>query len=93
LNTPYNARVAAMGGTPPYSWSIATGALPASMSLNSSTGAISGTPSSTETANFTIAVTDSSSTPLTQAQGLSITVNDAAAACTCSGNDALLSGS
>ena len=93
LNTPYNARVAAMGGTPPYSWSVAAGALPASMSLNSSTGAISGTPPSTGTAYFTIAVTDSSSTPLTQAQGLSIVVNDAAAACTCSGNDALLSGS
>ena len=92
LNTPYNAKVAAMGGTPPYTWSIPAGALPTSVSLNSSTGAISGTPSSTGTASFTVMVTDSSSTPETQTQGLSIAVDNPAEACTSSGNNAVLSG-
>ncbi len=92
LNTPYNAKVAAMGGTPPYTWSIPAGALPTSVSLNASTGVISGTPPSTGTANFTIMVTDSSSTPETQTQDLSISVDNAAEACTSSGNNAVLSG-
>jgi len=93
LNMPYNARVAATGGTPPYIWSIATGALPASVSLNPSTGAISGTPAATGTANFAVMVTDSSSAPETQTQELSMAVDNPAEACTSSGNNAALSGS
>jgi len=93
LKTPYNAKVAAVGGTPPLTWSIPVGELPTSVSLNSSTGAISGTPSSTGTAYFTVKVTDSSSTPETQTQDLSMTVDNAAEACSSSGNNAVLSGS
>jgi hypothetical protein len=92
-NMPYNAKVAVMGGTPPYAWSIAAGALPPSVSLNSSTGAISGSPPSTGTAYFTVMVTDSSSPHETKAQALSITVDNPAEACTSSGNNAVLSGS
>jgi hypothetical protein len=93
LGTPYNAKVAALGGTPPYTWSISTGALPAHVSLNASTGAMAGTPSSTGTAYFTVMITDASSSPETQTQALSIAVVNAAAACTSSGNYAALSGS
>ncbi|MGA2986911.1 MAG: putative Ig domain-containing protein [Terriglobia bacterium] len=93
LNTPYNAKLAATGGTPPYAWSIATGAPPAGVALTSSLGAISGTPSSTGTAYFTVMVTDASPTPETQTQALSITVDNAAEACASSGNNAVLSGS
>jgi hypothetical protein len=93
LGTPYTAQLVAMGGTPPYTWSTAAGALPTNVSLNSSAGAISGTPTSTGTANFTVLVTDSSSTPETQTQELSIVVNNPAETCTCSGNNAVLSGS
>ena len=85
VDTPYNAMVVAVGGTPPYTWSIATGGLPATMSLNASTGAIRGTPSSTGTTYFTVMVTDSSSTPEIQSQELSITVDNAAEACASSG--------
>jgi hypothetical protein len=93
LDTPYNAKVAATGGTPPYTWSMPAGALPVGVTFNSSTGAISGTPASTGTAYFTVMVADSSLTPETQAQALSITVGNAAEACTSSGNNAVLSGS
>ena len=53
----YNTTVAATGGVTPYTWS-ATG-LPAGMNINSSTGAISGTPTACGTFSVTATVTDS----------------------------------
>ncbi len=44
------------GGTPPFTFSVATGALPPGLTLNTSTGAITGTP--TATGSFTIQVKD-----------------------------------
>lgn len=61
VGTPYTAQLSASGGTPPDVWSITSGSLPAGLSLNSSTGAITGTP--TATANSTISVTVTDSTP------------------------------
>jgi uncharacterized protein YjdB len=58
-NATYSASLAASGGAVPYAWSISAGALPAGLSLNSSTGAISGTPTTTGTSTFTARVTDS----------------------------------
>ena len=59
--TPYpTTQLTASGGTPPYSWSISSGALPAGMSLSSS-GVISGTPTTAGTYNFTVHVSDSAS--------------------------------
>lgn len=49
------------GGTAPYVWSVSSGALPTGLSLNSATGAITGTPTTSESANFTLKVVDSSS--------------------------------
>lgn len=40
----YNQPIAESGGTPPFTWSLEIGALPNGLALNSSTGAISGTP-------------------------------------------------
>ena len=92
VNTPYNATLAAAGGTPPYSWSIPTGALPGSVLLNALTGRVAGTPASTGTAYFTVMVADSSSPPETQTQALSLTVANPAEACASSGNNAVLKG-
>ncbi|MFZ0961846.1 MAG: putative Ig domain-containing protein [Terriglobia bacterium] len=93
LGTPYNAKMAATGGTPPYTWSVFSGALPPNVSLNASTGAIAGTPSSAGTASFAIMATDSSSPPQTQTQALSIAIVNAAAECPSAGNNVVLSGS
>lgn len=71
-----NTTLAAGGGTPPYSnWQVVFGALPAGLTLNSSTGEISGTPTgaeASETVNFTVQVSDS--VPNTATKDLSITV-------------------
>jgi large repetitive protein len=74
-NFPYSVGLSASGGLPPYTWSITAGALPAGLSLNTSTGLISGTPTTIGgPVNFTVTVTDSSfATPASQP--LSITVN------------------
>jgi Domain of unknown function (DUF4082)/Bacterial Ig-like domain (group 2)/Putative Ig domain len=52
----YTATLAASGGTPPYTWAITSGQLPAGLGLNASTGGISGTPTATGTSNFTVRV-------------------------------------
>src|SRR5205823_12075465 len=44
VGSAYSASVTASGGSSPYTFSISAGALPTGLSLNSSTGAISGTP-------------------------------------------------
>jgi len=72
-DTAYSATLAAAGGATPYSWSITTGTLPAGLSLNANTGAISGTPTASGTSNFTVQVTDATSQ--TDTRGLSITIN------------------
>lgn len=57
----YSAGLApASGGTAPYTYAIISGALPAGVSLNASTGALSGTPTDSGTFNFAVAATDSS---------------------------------
>ena len=62
LGKTYDATtLATMGGKTPYTWSLATGNLPAGLSLNSTTGVISGTPTTTAgDFTFTIKVEDSS---------------------------------
>jgi Putative Ig domain len=72
--TSYKGQLAATGGTKPYSWSIESGTLPTGLTLNSSTGAITGKPSWTGTFDFTAEVTDSEATPVSATQAESITV-------------------
>ena len=73
LNTPYSATLEAVGGTSPYTWSVASGSLPPGLSL-SSDGTISGTPTTTGTFTFTLEVVDSMGVSATLAQSLEVTV-------------------
>ncbi len=61
----FNYQVVVLGGTAPYNYSVTGGSLPAGLSLNPSTGVISGTASTTGSSNATITVTDSAGTPNT----------------------------
>ncbi|MGA9304034.1 MAG: Ig domain-containing protein, partial [Candidatus Sulfotelmatobacter sp.] len=72
--TAYSSTLAASGGTKPYSWSITSGALPTDLTLNASSGAISGTPTSAAQSSFTVKVTDSSSPQKSATQALSISI-------------------
>ncbi|HEY5334465.1 MAG TPA: family 43 glycosylhydrolase, partial [Mycobacteriales bacterium] len=58
VNSPYSQTLTATRGTTPYSWSITSGTLPPGMSLNASSGNVSGTPTSTGTTDVTFQVTD-----------------------------------
>lgn len=71
----YSQTLTASGGSPSYSWSVTSGALPGGLSLNSSSGTISGTPASSGTFPFTVRVTDKSSA--TADQSLQITIASA----------------
>lgn len=56
--TPYASALTVSGGTAPFTFAIASGALPPGLSLNSATGGIAGTPSATGQYSFVAAVTD-----------------------------------
>jgi hypothetical protein len=58
LNTPYNVALSVSGGTPPYTFSMRSGSLPAGLSLTSS-GGITGTPTVSGNFSFEVAVVDS----------------------------------
>jgi hypothetical protein len=76
-NLGYNVMLAATGGLTPYTWSVTAGSLPRGLSLNSGTGAITGTPSGGGISNFTVRVTDSNSPPATASAPLSIIITPA----------------
>ena len=59
VGVPYKALLAATGGVPPYRWSVASGALPAGLALDPSSGTIAGLPTQAVTATFSAAVVDS----------------------------------
>ena len=73
-STPYSVTLAASGGTPPYSWSLASGALPSGLGLSAG-GVISGTPTATGGFSFTVRVTDSASATATQPLNLTVSAS------------------
>ncbi|MFM4808404.1 putative Ig domain-containing protein [Aeromonas hydrophila] len=70
--TAYSQTVTATGGSAPYTYAITAGSLPAGLSLNTSSGVISGTPSASGTGNFTVTATDANSATGSQAYSLVI---------------------
>jgi hypothetical protein len=80
VGTNYSKTITASGGLAPYSYAVATGTLPPGVTLNSTTGALSGTPTTAGTYPFTVTATDSTSpTPLTGTQSYTVTISAAAA--------------
>jgi len=65
VGTSYLVTLAGAGGLAPYAWSLASGALPAGLSLNQNSGVISGTPTQYGTFSFTVGLSDSQHPPFT----------------------------
>ncbi|HHQ4756325.1 TPA: putative Ig domain-containing protein, partial [Aeromonas hydrophila] len=72
VGTAYSQTITATGGSAPYTYAITNGSLPAGLSLNTSSGVISGTPSASGTFNLTVTVTDANSASGFQAYSLVI---------------------
>ncbi len=66
VGTAYSASVAASGGAQPYNWAIDSGSLAPGLSLNATTGAITGTPTTAGPWNVTLRVTDHDSQSATR---------------------------
>ncbi len=66
VGTPYSSSLSATGGHPPYRWSI-NGALPPGLTLDASSGSITGSPTTKGSYPFTALVTDSQSAAGSQA--------------------------
>jgi len=75
--TVYTATMAATGGVGAKTWSITAGALPAGLSLNSTTGVLSGTPTVNGDFAFTVMVTDAA-TPTANTDSQALTLHIAA---------------
>jgi hypothetical protein len=73
INRPYSASVSGSGGALPYTWSVSP-ALPANLSLNPATGAITGTPTRVATTTHTFTLRDTSAPSQTVDQTLSLTI-------------------
>ena len=74
VQTAYAQTLTATGGQGPISWSISLGALPSGLTLDASTGDISGAPTVAGLSNFTVEVTDANND--TASAALSIDVQE-----------------
>jgi hypothetical protein len=63
------------GGSPPFTWKVTAGSLPAGLALGSD-GALSGTPTSAGSFAFTVAATDSASPPTSASQSFSVLISN-----------------
>src|SRR5580704_1098330 len=74
VNSPgYSATLQSTGGATPITWAVTAGALPTGLTL-AANGAITGTPTTAGTSNFSVTATDSSTPALTATKALSITI-------------------
>jgi sugar lactone lactonase YvrE len=71
----YTAALAGVGGTPPVTWAVTAGKLPAGLTLNRTTGTLTGIPTTAGTSTFTVRATDSTSpTPFTASRAITLPV-------------------
>jgi sugar lactone lactonase YvrE len=74
----FSQTLTAGGGFGPYTWTVASGSLPAGLRLDPATGVISGTPAAAGTISFSVRATDQSlPTAQTATAAISITVTPA----------------
>ncbi|MBN2102934.1 putative Ig domain-containing protein [bacterium] len=71
----YSVTLQAEGGWGTYAWSVLSGSLPPGLNINSSTGKISGIPTTEGNYNFTVKAEDSQSPPDSDTQAFTVTIN------------------
>ena len=59
IGVPYSQTLTASGGTPPYAWSVVSGAPPNGIALSPSAGVLSGTPTAAGSFTFAVGLSDS----------------------------------
>jgi hypothetical protein len=72
ISVPYSASLTGTGGVPPYSWSAV--GLPGGLTLNPSTGQITGTPTAAGSISFAVTVSDNALTRFTDRFTINITL-------------------
>lgn len=77
VGLPYSATPTGMGTDGTYAWSVTSGSLPAGLTLDASTGRISGTPTATGTSSFTVLGVQGGGGATTATAPMSITINAA----------------
>jgi len=77
VGTAYSQTLTATGGKTPYTWSITAGTLPSGLSLNASSGVISGVPTDAGSSAFTVRVTDNNSATASKSLTIVIYTNPA----------------
>jgi formylglycine-generating enzyme required for sulfatase activity len=73
VGVPYQGVLSAVGGLLPYTWNLPTGTLPNGLTFNATTGVISGTPTTVQTANFSIKVVDTNNASDQESFSLAVT--------------------
>lgn len=72
VNRPYSKAIGLNGGLAPFAWNILSGSLPSGFSLNSSTGVISGSPTTISSSSFVVQVEDADSVIATKSLTLAV---------------------
>lgn len=74
IGSPYAHTFPVTGGVSPFTFAITAGSLPPGLTLNTSSGAVTGTPTTAGTYPITVQVTDSESPAITASVNCSITI-------------------